>query len=115
VKLTDRDHAAEAIEHLAVLDEHVASGSWDDQVMVDAVCLRLAAAVDAVARISDAARHQAFGETWPAIRSTRNRIVHGYLTVDARIVRATVEHDLPRFRAALSGVGLGGDDVRTMA
>jgi uncharacterized protein YutE (UPF0331/DUF86 family) len=35
--------------------------------------------------------------------ATRNRIVHGYTTVDAEIVRATVEHDLEEFRRAEPG------------
>jgi uncharacterized protein with HEPN domain len=40
-----------------------------------------------------------------AVRATRNRIVHGYVTVDAEIVRATVEHDLDGFAAALRRIG----------
>jgi uncharacterized protein with HEPN domain len=105
VKRSDGDHAGEALEHLEILRAHVEAGSWEDQVTVDAVCLRLAAAIDASSRLSEAARAEAFGTLWPAVRATRNRIVHGYVTVDAEIVRATVEHDLDGFAAALRRIG----------
>lgn len=47
MRRTDADHAREALEHLAVIDSHVAEGGWGRQVVVDAVCLRLAASIDA--------------------------------------------------------------------
>ncbi len=84
-----------------MLERHVAEGSWSAQVTVDAVCLRLAAAIDAAARLSADGRDRAFGDAWPVVRATRNRIVHGYTTIDAQIVRATVENDLGALRAAL--------------
>ncbi|GAB3089918.1 HepT-like ribonuclease domain-containing protein [Isoptericola nanjingensis] len=73
-------------------------------MLVDAVCLRLVAAIDAASRLSESGRVLAFGEAWPAIWATRNRIVHGYTTVDRTIVRATVENDLEPFAAALHQV-----------
>lgn len=109
MRRSDGDHALEALEHLAVLVHHVEEGSWTQQVVVDAVCLRLAAAIDAASRISEAARRDAFGPAWPGIRATRNRIAHGYATIDQQIVRATVEHDLAGFRRALLDVAAAGE------
>lgn len=84
-----------------MLQRHVAEGSWDAQMTVDAVCLRLAAAIDTASRLSERGRAEAFGESWSAVWATRNRIVHGYTTVDRQIVRATVENDLDALWVAL--------------
>ncbi|MGF0115010.1 HepT-like ribonuclease domain-containing protein [Promicromonospora sp. Marseille-Q5078] len=101
MKRTDAQLARESLEHLAMLQRHVAEGSWDAQMTVDAVCLRLAAAIDSASRLSERGRAEAFGDGWPAVWATRNRIVHGYTAVDGEIVRATVENDLGAFWAAL--------------
>ncbi len=63
--------------------------------------MRLSAAIESVASISEAARRREFGGSWPAIWSVRNRIAHGYFAVDDRIVRATVRDDLPAFESAI--------------
>lgn len=101
MRRTDADHARDALEHLAMIDRHVSEGGWARQVVVDAVCLRLAASIEAASRLSEEARDGAFGPAWPAIWATRNRIAHGYSTVDPQIVRATVENDLAEFVEAL--------------
>ncbi|MFE6233756.1 DUF86 domain-containing protein [Cellulosimicrobium sp. NPDC057862] len=108
MRRTDADHARDALEHLAMIGHHVAEGGWGRQVVVDAVCLRLAASIEAASRLSEEARTVAFGATWPVIWATRNRIAHGYATVDPQIVRATVENDLGGYAAALRGVAAGG-------
>jgi uncharacterized protein with HEPN domain len=66
----------------------------DDQTVADAVCLRLASAIECVADLSPELRAQAFGEDWPLIWATRNRIAHGYATIDLSIIKATVRDDL---------------------
>lgn len=102
MKRTDAQLARESLEHLDMLDQHVAEGSWGAQIVVDAVCLRLAAAIDTASRMTDEGRASAFGESWAEVWAMRNRIVHGYTTVDALIVRATVENDRGVIRAALN-------------
>lgn len=100
----DRERALDALHHVAVLRGHVAGRSLDDQLVVDAVCLRLAAAIDAAAGLSAPVREQAFEGTWPGIWATRNRIVHAYTVVDPAIIAATVVHDLDGFEQALRTV-----------
>lgn len=101
MKRGDRERTEEALHHLGILRRHVAGRSLDDQLVVDAVCLRLAAAIDAVAGLSGPVRDRAFGGGWRAIWATRNRIVHAYTVVDPVIIAATVEHDLDDFELAL--------------
>jgi uncharacterized protein with HEPN domain len=71
------------------------SASLDDQLVIDAICMRLSAGVEALARLDTATRDRLFGDAWPLMWGMRNRIAHGYLLVDTDIVRRTLEHDIP--------------------
>lgn len=98
---TDNERVRDALEHLRVLHEHVARADLEDQTIADAVSLRLASAIDAVAACSPEVRERVFGEDWSIAWATRNRIPHGYAHIDLAIIRGTVEQDLPRIEAAL--------------
>jgi len=63
--------------------------------------MRLAAAIEDASRIGPESRERAFGEKWPAMWSTRNRITHGYAFVSRDVVMATVDKDLDQFEAGL--------------
>lgn len=98
---SDIEHVRYARQHIAKLREHLTRGDLADETIFDAVCMRLSAAIESVASISEASRAREFGDSWPAIWSVRNRIAHGYIYVDDQIVHATVNEDLPEFEAAL--------------
>jgi uncharacterized protein with HEPN domain len=66
----------------------------DDQLVIDAVCMRLSAGVEALSGLDVSTRDRLFGEAWPLMWGMRNRIAHGYLLVNAGIVRRTLEHDI---------------------
>jgi uncharacterized protein with HEPN domain len=40
-------------------------------------------------------RQRVFGEDWNAMWATRNRIAHAYVRLDAGIIAATLEHNIP--------------------
>lgn len=89
---------AELLREAAVhLDLAVGHAELDlrDQVVVDAICMRLSAGIEVLARLDGATRDSLFGTTWPLMWGMRNRIAHGYLLVDAAIVQQTVTKDLP--------------------
>ena len=44
---TDAERIADALDHLATLRRHASRPDLDDQLVIDAVSLRLAAAIDA--------------------------------------------------------------------
>lgn len=104
---SDRERVTDALTHLAILIEHLGRGDLSDTTVADAVCLRLAAALDALAATSEAFRVQTFGDDWYVMRSTRNRIAHGYISIDMTLISATVENDIPglvqQLRLALDG------------
>jgi uncharacterized protein with HEPN domain len=101
VSRSDRELLADALSHLEVLRAHQARRDLDDQTVADAVCLRLAAAIEAVAGLTADVRANAFGEEWPVIWATRNRIAHGYTFIDRAMIEATLHKDLPGFEATL--------------
>ena len=76
-------------------------GDLADETVADAVSLRLAAAIEAVASTSGGFRQQTFGDDWKVIWATRNRIAHGYAYIDLVLIRNTIEHDLPTFEQQL--------------
>jgi len=107
VSKDDAGHALAALEHLAVLRSHAASEDAEEALRFDAICMRLAAAIEDASRIGDKARAQAFGAKWPAMLSTRNRITHGYAFVSRDVIVATVERDLDDFEAGLRVIASG--------
>jgi len=60
VSRSDRELLTDALSHLEVLRDHQARRDLDDQTVADAVCLRLAAAIEAVANITVDVRGQRF-------------------------------------------------------
>jgi hypothetical protein len=42
-----------------------AQGNLDDQLVIDAICMRLSAGVEALARLGTETRDRLFGDAWP--------------------------------------------------
>ena len=84
-------------EALAHLETTQAYGGRDavDQLVIDAICMRLSAAIETLATLDPVVREELFGADWPLMWGMRNRIAHGYLLVDADIVRETLSEDVP--------------------
>lgn len=98
---TDREVTQDALDHLVVLRTHLSRGDLNDQTVADAVSLRLAAAIEAIAHGSDGLRERLFAGEWGIAWATRNRIVHSYIYIDHGIIAATVATDLPDLESAL--------------
>jgi len=99
---SDRELLEDAAAHLLILRGHLDARGLDDQTVADAVSLRLAAAIESLAQCSDDVRTRLFGDDWPLMWATRNRIAHGYAFIDFSIIEATVEEDLPEIERAIS-------------
>lgn len=98
---SDRDLLEDAAAHLVILRGHLDARGLDDQTVADAVSLRLAAAIESLAQCSDEVRTRLFGDDWPLMWATRNRIAHGYAFIDFSIIQATVEDDLPELERVI--------------
>ena len=73
------------------------------QMVVDAMCLRLAAGIETLARLEADVRDEIFGDDWPFMWGMRNRIAHGYTLVSLNIIFETLAVDVPHIVAAIQG------------
>lgn len=83
--------------HLASLQRHLARGDLQDELIFDAVCQRLASAIEEISGISPPALRTAFGDEWQRIQATRNAIAHNYQYLNRGVIQATIDRDLPSF------------------
>ncbi|MDO5617883.1 HepT-like ribonuclease domain-containing protein [Kocuria sp.] len=92
------------IEAQAHLDKIVlyAQEDVEQDVVIDAIALRLAAAIDSLSRIPPHQLQELFGPDWQAMKAVRNRIAHGYLTVSPGVLRATLDTEIPDLRQKLA-------------
>jgi len=84
----------EALTHFEIMLGY-AVRDVSDQLVIDAVCMRLSAGLEVLSRLDAASRDGLFSDTWPLIWGMRNRIAHGYLQVDPAIIRRTLDADVP--------------------
>lgn len=92
----------------------------DERPVIDAVCMRLSAGIEALATLDPTTREEIFGDDLPLMWGMRNRIAHGYLLVDATIIRQTLAQDIPsivsriRLRLDRNQSAATGEDHSTM-
>ncbi|MBW0255685.1 HepT-like ribonuclease domain-containing protein [Cellulomonas sp. PS-H5] len=101
MRRTPVDLVVEAVEHVDAVRAHVDRLGLDDPAGFDAACLRLAAAIDCLSGLPAGLRDEICGGDWHSVRSTRNRIVHGYFAVESEVVREALVRDLEPLRARL--------------
>ena len=102
---SDVELMMDALDHIEVLKNHIAREDMGDQLVADAVSLRLAAAIESLYDLTPDFRNRLFGDEWKLMWATRNRISHGYAYVDLEMITSTVTNDVPvieaKIRAAL--------------
>lgn len=88
------DLLRDALAHFEVMLQY-GQQDTNDQLVIDAACMRLSAGIGVLARLDQAVLDDLFGDSWPLMRGMRNRIAHGYLLVDTEIILRTLEDDIP--------------------
>ena len=91
---SDHEVLHEALTHFDLMLHH-AEGDVTDQLVIDAVCMRLSAGLEVLNRLAPDVRDGMFGDSWLLMWGMRNRIAHGYLLVDPGIIRSTLDTDIP--------------------
>lgn len=84
----------DALEHFRTMQTH-AEHDLENQLVIDAVCMRLSAGIETLATLPPEVRYRLFGSDWPLMWGMRNRIAHGYVLVDTVIIRQTLNQDIP--------------------
>jgi uncharacterized protein with HEPN domain len=95
VSRTPDEILRDALAHFETMLAY-AEHDLDDQLVIDAICMRLSAGIEALATLEMNVRDRLFGADWPLMWGMRNRIAHGYLLVDTAIVRQTLAQDIPK-------------------
>ncbi|OLO60332.1 hypothetical protein BKH23_09155 [Actinomyces oris] len=97
---TTAEIIAEAPEHFDTAISY-SQRNLSDQIVIDAVAMRLSAGVEALGALDPDTRTRLLGDQWPRMRGMRNRIAHDYGFIDDTIVRQTVLVNLPPVVEAL--------------
>jgi uncharacterized protein with HEPN domain len=74
-----------------------------DRVLSLALVRLLEVIGEAANRVSEETRRQHPGIAWPQIVSLRNRLIHGYDSVDLDILWQILQEDVPRLISELEG------------
>lgn len=77
-------------------------GDVFSDIVIDAISMRLFAGLDALWQLQESVRCEMFGESAHQMRGMRNRIAHGYGTVDAEIIRDTIAVDVPALLSTIN-------------
>ena len=91
---TEKEIIGETLLHLSYVEKY-AQENLDDSVYLDAISMRLSAAIDSLNRLPEGIKEDLFGKNWQYMRGIRNRIAHGYAVVDPATIQATVTQELP--------------------
>jgi uncharacterized protein with HEPN domain len=109
--VSDRDPILvlrEILESTAAI-RHYLDGINEDEfsaraLLQDAVIRRLEIIGEAANQLPDALQNRFPEVEWRAITAMRNRLIHGYFSVNIEIVWNTVQHDLPILEAQVQSV-----------
>lgn len=99
---SDQEVLQEALSHFELMLDH-ARRDVTDQLVIDAVCMRLSAGLEVLNRLDPKIRDELFGDNWPLMWGMRNRIAHGYLLVEPAIIRRTLDMDIPAIITSIRG------------
>lgn len=86
---------------LEVIARHIGARPLSDEVVFDAVRMRLVEVDEAVKGLSERLEALEPAIPWHHIAGMRNRHTHRYFENEFDIVHATVENDLPSLAAAI--------------
>jgi len=85
----------EALLHFDAAAAYAVREITDPQMVADAIAMRLFAGLEALVRLPNEFADDLFRDSWPDMRGLRHRMAHGYGTINATRLRATIAHDLP--------------------
>ena len=95
-------HMLDAVERIRRYLEGVSREDFEaDEVLQDAVIRQLEILGEAASRVDTEYRSSTPQIPWSKVISTRNRLIHGYLSVDMEIVFRTATHHVPQLRSSL--------------
>jgi len=107
-ELRDHDYLEHIQEAIAKIRRFIAgkneAGFMGDDLIQDAVIRNLEIIGEAVTKLSPELKAAHSDIPWGEISGMRNRLIHGYVSVNLQIVWDTVEKVLPDFLAKVTSI-----------
>jgi uncharacterized protein with HEPN domain len=100
---SDLPYLGHIADSIAAIESYVAGGReafLRERLIQDAVIRNFEIIGEAAGRLSPAARDRS-GAAWNKIIAFRNRLIHGYWSVDLLLVWDVIQNDLPGLRSAV--------------
>ena len=94
---------------ISAIRRHLRHGELSDELVFDAVRMRLIEVGEAAKALSDEARGLAPSVPWRLIAGMRDRLTHRYFESDLDIIASTIENDLPLLLKAIDTI-TGSDE-----
>jgi uncharacterized protein with HEPN domain len=101
---SDRPYLGHILDSIEAIERYVAAGREHflaERIVQDAVIRNFEVIGEAAGRLSPATRDAA-SLPWNRIVALRNRLIHGYWSVDALLLWDIIEHELPRLKPEVS-------------
>ena len=95
------EHVAECITRIAAHTGGSRERFMNSELIQDAVVRNLQVLAESTSRLSESIKSSETEVPWSEIKAFRNRLTHGYLTVNLDIVWEVVEQNLPELDAAV--------------
>ena len=99
------DYVADILDSIEKIEEFTSGMSFEDfagdNKTVYAVIRALEIIGEAAKRISEAMREQYPSVPWWEMAATRDKLIHGYIGVDLKVIWQTLEADLPPLKARM--------------
>ncbi|GAB4143282.1 MAG: DUF86 domain-containing protein [Planctomycetaceae bacterium] len=104
----DRDSLEDILNSIVLIEQYVDGVLFDqfatDLLCQDAVVRRFEIMGEAAKRVSEDVRNQFPSIPWKAMSRMRDRVIHGYDTIDVKIVWNTIQSELPNLRNKLQAI-----------
>jgi uncharacterized protein with HEPN domain len=102
---SDRERLADIAETIDAIDRRRPSSLEcleSDEVLAAAIVRWIEIIGEAASGLSDETRRELPDVPWPDIVAMRNRLIHGYPTVNLALVWGVIEKDLPPLRRSVT-------------
>ena len=96
-------------EAITAIRRHLRHGGLSDELVFDAVRMRLIEIGEAAKALSDEATGLAPSVPWRLIAGMRDRLTHRYFESDLDVIGSTVENDLPLLLEAIDTISRSFD------
>lgn len=100
----DRDRLDDIVIALTAIDAHLTRGPMEDDLVFDAVRVRLIEIGEAVKSIDSVLLNTEPDIPWSEIAKLRDKLTHHYFDLSRELLRDTVDNDLRPLRDAVDRV-----------